>query len=132
MTRCSDTPEKLSASESNAVRAWIAKWPAVSFYLRTLTLSWGYWLTLLGQGRRVVPGSVVTHFPGLLGPMLAAMAVTAVIGGRKGLHELLGRMFRLGLHLPSSASAALSCWRRCTLPPVTASFVWRSGMRATT
>ena len=39
------------ASESNAVRAWIAKWPAVSFYVLTLTLSWGYWLTLLAQGQ---------------------------------------------------------------------------------
>ena len=54
------------ARESNAVRAWIAKRPVVSFYLLTLTLSWGYWLTLLLQGRRVVPGGVATHFPGLL------------------------------------------------------------------
>ena len=93
------------ASESNAVRAWIAKWPAVSFYVLTLTLSWGYWLTLLAQGRRVVPGSVVTHFPGLMGPMLTAMAVTAVIGGRKALHELFGRVLRLG-----------PCWTSSVMP----------------
>ena len=93
---------------ANVVRAWIAKWPAVSFYVLTLTLSWGYWLTLLAQGRRVVPGGVVTHFPGLLGPMLAAMAVTAVIGGRKALRELFGRMFRLGPHWPSKLMLALS------------------------
>lgn len=78
------------------MRAWIAKRPAVSFYVLALALSWGYWLTLLAQGRRVAPGSGVTHFPGLLGPMLAAMAITAVIGGRKALRELFGRMFRLG------------------------------------
>ncbi len=47
-------------AESNAMSAWIAKWPAGSFYLFTLMLSWGYWLTLLAQGRRVEPGSVVT------------------------------------------------------------------------
>jgi uncharacterized protein len=90
------------------MRTWIAKWPAVSFYVLTLTLSWGYWLTLLAQGRRVVPGGGVTHFPGLLGPMLAAMAVTAVIGGRKALHELLGRMLRLGPHWPSKLMLALA------------------------
>ena len=70
----------------------------MSFYVLALILSWGYWLTLLAQGRRVVPGGAVTHFPGLLGPMLAAMAVTAVVGGRKALHELFRRMFRLGPH----------------------------------
>ena len=49
-----------------------------SVYLLTLTLSWGYWLTLLAQSRSVVSVSAVTHLPGLLGPMLAAMLVTAV------------------------------------------------------
>lgn len=90
------------------MRTWIAKRPAASFYVLTLTLSWGYWLTLLAQGRRVEPGSAVTHFPGLLGPMLAAMAVTAAIGGRRALIELFGRMFRLGLGWPSRLVLALS------------------------
>ena len=95
-------------SQTHGLRAWVAKRPVISFYLLTLTLSWGYWLTLLVQGRRVVPGGGVTHFPGLLGPMLAAMAVTAVIGGRKALHELFGRMFRLGPHWPSKLMLAFS------------------------
>ena len=85
-------------SEFHALRAWIARWPAVSYYVLTLTLSWGYWFTLLAQGRHVVSGSLVTHFPGLLGPMLAAMLVTAVIGGPAALRDLLGRMFRLRPH----------------------------------
>ena len=78
------------------MRTWIARRPAASFYVLAVTLSWGYWLTLLAQGRQVVPGGTVTHFPGLLGPMLAAITVTAVIGGRKALRALFGRMFRLG------------------------------------
>ena len=83
------------------MRKWFAKRPAVSFYVLTLTLSRGYWLTLLALGLRVGPGSV-SHFPGLLGPMLAAIAVIAVIGGRKALLELFGRMFLLGrIGLPS-------------------------------
>jgi uncharacterized protein len=90
------------------MRAWIAKRPAVSFYVLTLALSWGYWLTLLAQGRRVEQGSGVTHFPGLLGPMLAAIGVTAAIGGREALHELCGRMFGLGPRWLSKLMLALS------------------------
>jgi uncharacterized protein len=90
------------------MRAWVARWPVVSFYGLTIALSWGYWLGLLAQGKRVVPGSAVTHFPGLLGPMLAALGVTAVIGGRKALLELFGRMFRFGPHWPSKLMLALS------------------------
>jgi len=85
-------------SDFHVLRAWIARWPAVSYYVLTLALSWGYWLTLLAQGRHVVSGSLVTHFPGLLGPMLAAMVVTAVIGGPEALRDLVGRMFRLRPH----------------------------------
>jgi hypothetical protein len=35
------------------MRTWIAKWPSDSFYVLTLTLSWGYWLALLAQGQHV-------------------------------------------------------------------------------
>lgn len=89
------------------MRRWITKRPAVSFYLLALTLSWGYWLTLLALGLRVGPGSV-SHFPGLLGPVLAAIAVTAVVGGRKALLDLFGRMFLLGPHWAAKLLLALS------------------------
>jgi uncharacterized protein len=100
-------PERPAAAR-NVVRTWIAGRPAVSFYLLALALSWGYWLTLLAQGQHVVPGGTVTHFPGLLGPLLAAVAVTAVIGGRNGLRELLARMCQLGPHWPRNLVLALS------------------------
>jgi len=89
------------------VRTWITKRPLVSFYFLTLTLSWGYWVALLVQGLRVGPSSVA-HFPGLLGPLLAAIAVTAMTGGRKALHELFGRMLRLGPHWAVKLMLALS------------------------
>jgi uncharacterized protein len=90
------------------MKAWVTKHPALSFYMLTLTLSWGYWLTLLAQGGRVMPGSTVTHFPGLLGPMLAAIIITAVIGGHQALQELVDRMFRLGLYWVTKLLLALS------------------------
>lgn len=96
------------SGKPNGITAWITKRPAASFYAIALTLSWGYWLTLLAIGLRVEPGSNVTHFPGLLGPMFAAVIVTAVIGGSSGLRELLERVFYLGSTWPSKLIRALS------------------------
>jgi uncharacterized protein len=91
----------------SAVQTGAAIRPVLSFYLLTLALSWGYWLTLLASGLRVGPGSVA-HFPGLIGPMLAAIVVTAVVGGRPGLRELGARMLRLGPRWPVKLLLALS------------------------
>jgi uncharacterized protein len=90
------------------MRTWITKRPALSFYVLTLTLSWGYWCMLLALGERVKPGSAATHFPGLLGPTLAAVAVTAMIGGRTALRDLFARMFHLGPRWRSELMLALS------------------------
>lgn len=89
------------------MKVWITQRPALSFYLLTLTLSWGYWLTLLALDIRVGSGNVA-HFPGLLGPMFAAIAVTALIGGREALLELFRRMFRLGPNWAADLMLALS------------------------
>ena len=91
----------------NAAEAWMTQRPALSFYLLTLTLSWGYWLTLLALNTRVGSGSGA-HFPGLLGPMLAAIAVTALIGGREALLRLFRRMFRLGPNWAADLMLAIS------------------------
>jgi hypothetical protein len=66
----------------------------------TLALSRRFWPTLLAQGCPVEPGSAVTHFPGLLGPMLAAIAVTAVVGGRRTLTELFAPQPQASTSLP--------------------------------
>jgi len=71
----------------NPLRRWFARWPVTAFYLCTLALSWGYWLTMLPVAR---PGQVPTstHLPGLLGPMVASIFVTALVSGRSGLLRL--------------------------------------------
>lgn len=94
--------------KSSVVKAWITTHPALAFYVLTLTFSWGYWFSLLAQGLHVTPGSSVTHFPGLLGPMLAAIVVTAVLGGPMALRDLFGRMFRLRSHKAAKLTLALS------------------------
>jgi membrane protease YdiL (CAAX protease family) len=71
----------------NVLRKLFSRWPVTAFYLCALAFSWGYWLTMLPLAR---PGQApsVSHLPGLLGPMVAALFVTAVISGRSGLLRL--------------------------------------------
>lgn len=67
--------------------------PLASYVLLAWGLSWAYWLPMLIRGEVVTPGATTgaSHFPGLLGPMIAALIITAIVGGRLGLREYLGR-----------------------------------------
>lgn len=65
------------------------------FCALAFSLSWGYWFALLWQGYRVEPGSAATHLPGLFGPFLAALTVTALTEGRGGVRLLLTSCLRL-------------------------------------
>lgn len=90
------------------MRAWINARPVAAYYGLTLAISWSYWIALLAQGKQVGPGSSVSHFPGLLGPFLAAFVLTAYLGGRTGVRDLLSRMTRLRTAWPWSLGAAVS------------------------
>jgi membrane protease YdiL (CAAX protease family) len=58
-------------------------------------LSWTWWLSVATSGAVVDPGDGwPTHLPGLMGPALAAVVVTAVAEGRRGLADLGSRMVR--------------------------------------
>ncbi len=91
-----------------SLRRGVRAWPVGTYYALTLAISWGYWILLLAQGKRVVPGSTVSHFPGLLGPFLAALIVTALLDGKRGLWDLLSRMVRWRTAWPWGVIAALS------------------------
>lgn len=75
------------------MRELIKRSPLVSYFLLSYALSWAYWIPLLVRGLRVAPGSSTTHFPGLLGPAVAACIVEAACHGRTGLGALLRRLF---------------------------------------
>lgn len=66
----------------------IRRHPLGAYVVLTFLLSWGYWIPL------AIAGGGGSHFPGLLGPMLAALIVTGVVGGRAGLFDLVRRMGR--------------------------------------
>jgi membrane protease YdiL (CAAX protease family) len=66
-----------------------------SFVALAYLLSWSWWIPVaLGGG--VVRGGDPwpTHMPGLLGPLLAAVAVTAAVGGRPALTRYGRRLLR--------------------------------------
>jgi membrane protease YdiL (CAAX protease family) len=61
----------------------------------TATWSWAWWLPIAFGDETVEMGSASpTHLPGLLGPGLAAIAVSWITGGRAGVAGLLRRLFR--------------------------------------
>ena len=90
------------------LKSWIAARPVAAYYAMTLAISWGYWMTLLVQGKRVGPGSEVSHFPGLLGPFLAAVILTAYLNGWPGVRELFGRMTRWRTAWPWGLAVAMA------------------------
>lgn len=71
----------------NVLRIWFSRWPVTAFYLCTLGFSWSYWLTMLPLAH-TGQAPTVSHLPGLLGPMVAAIVITAIVSGRSGLMRL--------------------------------------------
>ena len=47
-------------------------------------VSWAYWVPV------VLAGGTASHYPGLLGPLVAAVVVTAATDGRTGLRRMVG------------------------------------------
>ena len=67
----------------------------LSFLVLSYAFSWAWLIPLAATGHTVIQGQGwPTHFPSLLGPMLAAFIVTAKTTGRSGIGDLLRRMGR--------------------------------------
>lgn len=71
----------------------------VLIYIRTAYfISWIIWLPLYGNalGWTNLPGIPFNHALGALGPLLAALLVTALFAGKQGLRNLWPQLFRTG------------------------------------
>lgn len=77
-----------------AFTRWVRRHPLLAYVLLSYALSWAYWLPLVLTGQIVRLGAPVSQLPALIGPMLAAFAVTAVTRGRSGVRDLACRMVR--------------------------------------
>ncbi|HEX7660604.1 MAG TPA: type II CAAX endopeptidase family protein [Pseudonocardiaceae bacterium] len=65
------------------------------FFLLAYAISWAWLVPWVIAGQSVRQGSGwPTHVPALLGPLLAALIMTAATTGRSGLRELAGRLVR--------------------------------------
>ena len=83
--------------------------PVIAFVGLACLLSWAWVLPLTLSGELVQPGQGwPTHFPALLGPMIAAFVVTGVRYGRRGLRDLLGRILSVRVGWP--------CWLLAVSP----------------
>lgn len=82
------------AERCGRVLSWLRAHPLLSFVLLTYVFSWAYWVPLVSTGHVVRLGSAATQFPGLVGPLLAAFALTAVTDGWAGVRDLASRVLR--------------------------------------
>jgi uncharacterized protein len=89
MTAIDERPPQVGGGPRLNVRALVA------FFVLAYALSWS-WLIPMAVVHEVVRRGVSwpTHFPALLGPTIAALAVTAWTLGRPGVRDLLARMIR--------------------------------------
>ncbi len=81
---------------SKAQRGRPAMWAVLAaFYALTLAISWGWMLPFVVGGDVIHRGDGwPTHLPALMGPMIAAVIVTAWTLGKAGLRDLGSRMIR--------------------------------------
>ena len=84
-----------------AIKAFIEKHPLVSFYALAFTITWGGLIMVVGGPSEILGSPVLlgTRFAlvmlaWLAGPSVAAILLTGIVYGRKGLRDLLTRMTR--------------------------------------
>lgn len=86
---------RLSPRDDARVRTWIRDHAVVAYVVTAYALSWAWWIPMAVRGDVVRAGDGwPTHLPGLAGPAIAAVVVTAVTGGAAGLRDLGARVVR--------------------------------------
>jgi uncharacterized protein len=77
------------------MRTWVRKHQLPTFFFLAYALSWAYWVPMVVLGLRVAPGSSTTHFPGLLGPLIAAFLTPLLAGDVSSLQALRKKLLRV-------------------------------------
>lgn len=88
-------PARPTTGLGHAARSVAHRHPVAAFVGLAYLLSWAWWLPQVVAGVTVHVGTGwPTHLPGLAGPALSALIVTAVLDGRTGLRALWRRSLR--------------------------------------
>ena len=94
-TSARQRPVNLEQAHRAGVRGLARRHPVMTFFVLAYAISWSWWVPLALRGDVVRAGDGwPTHLPGLVGPAVAAVLVTAAIDGRPGLRTLARRMVR--------------------------------------
>lgn len=79
---------------SHRLAVSVRRHPVASYFFLAYALSWAYLLPLVATGQTVRVGSRYSHAPSWFSPLLAAVIVTGIMGGRPALAGLWARMTR--------------------------------------
>jgi len=90
------------------LRRFARQRPLLTFVLFAYGISWAYWIPLWLRGVVVTPGGATTHFPGLLGPMIAAFVTSALVAGDDGVRALWHKLLHVSRPAPQFWLYALS------------------------
>lgn len=77
------------------IRDRVRRHPVICFLAVTYAVTWIPWLSVAASGHEVTRGLSMPYLVGLLGPLVGALATTAIASGRSGVRDLLGRMIRV-------------------------------------
>ena len=88
--------------------AFLRRHPIVLFVVVTFAWSWAWWIPMAMRGEIVRAGAWPTHFPGLIGPWVGALATTAVVDGVAGLRAFASSLVRWRVDVKWALVAALS------------------------
>jgi membrane protease YdiL (CAAX protease family) len=94
----------------NIISTWIIRYSLISYFTLAILFSWSIYIPLvfMSQGWANVKIPYSIHYLASFGPMLAAVIMTAMINGKKGLRELWSRIIKWRVAWPYAAFAILS------------------------
>ncbi len=94
-----------------SIRLWISRHPLFSYYLAAFAISWGSVLLAIGGPSGLLsreltgPTLAIAIATTLVGPPIAGVVITAVVGGKAGFRDLASRLlkWRVGAHWYAAA-----------------------------
>ncbi len=74
--------------------SWIKRQSLVSYFVLAFVISWLIWGLMIASAQGIIKIPFNWWILGAFGPLVAALIVTGITGGKAGVRELVGRMFR--------------------------------------